>query len=243
MDYRKYKMTRVDFLKMLFLSSGITILLAYAFYDDAKGCLLAPFIVAKTYRFIRTEMAKKQTQKMRKEFIESFQTVSSSLMAGLSLENAWLDAEKELDELHGEKSILLSEFHEMNQKVRLRKPVEESYYEFALRTDDEDILLLGEVLLFAKRTGGNLVQIIETSTEQIREKMELENEVDAMIAAKKMELQIMSCMPVAIILYLRLTSGDYLDVLYHNLWGIVIMTVSLFVYYLGFLWGKRLIKV
>ncbi len=243
MEYKEYKMTGVDFLEMLFLSSGITMVLALTFFDDVKGVVLAPIIMVKTYRFMKIEKAKKQKRQIRKEFLGAFQTISSSLMAGLSLENSWLDAEVELEELYGEKSILLCEFREMNQKVRLRKPLEQSYFEFAQRTDDEDIRLFGEVLLFAKKTGGNLIQIIETTTEQIREKMELENEVEAIVAAKKMELRIMSCMPVGIILYLRITSGDYLNVLYHNLAGVIIMTVCLLVYYLGFWLGKRLIIV
>ena len=40
----------------------------------------------------------------------------------------------------------------------------------------------------------------------------------------------MVCMPLVITLYLRLTSPEYIDVLYGNVMGIIVMTICLLIY-------------
>ena len=50
----------------------------------------------------------------------------------------------------------------------------------------------------------------------------------------------MSLMPAGIILYMRITSPGFLDVLYHNTAGIVLMTLCLIVYAGAFFWGRRM---
>ena len=52
-----------------------------------------------------------------------------------------------------------------------------------------------------------------------------------MLAGKKLEGRIMNGMPLFILAYLNLTSGDFLAVLYGNLLGVVIMTGALAGYF------------
>lgn len=40
----------------------------------------------------------------------------------------------------------------------------------------------------------------------------------------------MVCMPLVITLYIRLTSPEYIDVLYGNVMGIIVMTICLLIY-------------
>ena len=74
----------------------------------------------------------------------------------------------------------------------------------------EDIQSFVNVYAIAKRTGGNLEQVLHNTAARLRDKMEVMEEIEACIAAKKMEEKIMGCMPCGIILYLRLLSPGFL---------------------------------
>ena len=140
------------------------------------------------------------------------------------------ESEEEMTELYGQDGIFVGELHQINQAVGMNQPIEKLLYEFALRSDCEDIQNFSDVFLFAKRSGGDFHKIIATTIEHISDKIEVEREVQTVISAKKMEQKIMNVIPVFIILYLNLTSGEFLAPLYGNIFGISVMTGALGAY-------------
>lgn len=78
-----------------------------------------------------------------------------------------------------------------------------------------------------------MIHIIQKTVNCISDKISVEEEIETLIAAKKMEEQIMMMMPYGILLYLRVTSIGYLDPLYHNPIGIFLMTIFLILIYLA----------
>ena len=77
----------------------------------------------------------------------------------------------------------------------------------------------------------------------LQEKMEAEAEIYAVLAEKRLEFQLMSVIPLGIILYLRIGAGNLLESLYQNGVGIVVMTGCLLVYGGCYLYGKRLLEI
>ena len=69
----------------------------------------------------------------------------------------------------------------------------------------------------------------ETSL-RLSAKIEVEREVDTVIAGKKLEGKIMSVMPFFILAYLNLASGEFIDPLYGNLAGVLVMSAALLVF-------------
>jgi tight adherence protein B len=56
-------------------------------------------------------------------------------------------------------------------------------------------------------------------------------------------MKIMNMMPFFIMAYISLTGRGYFDVMYHNLPGIIVMSVCLIVYIFSYLWGVRIFAV
>ncbi len=81
--------------------------------------------------------------------------------------------------------IFVGELHQINQAVGMNQPIEKLLYEFALRSDCEDIQNFSDVFLFAKRSGGDFHKIIATTIEHISDKIEVEREVQTVISAKE----------------------------------------------------------
>ena len=74
-------------------------------------------------------------------------------------------------------------------------------------------------------------------------KIEVEREIDTVLAGKKLEGRIMNVMPLFILAYLNLTSKDYLQVLYKNPMGVVIMTIALGVYGMSLKLSEKILDI
>lgn len=112
----------------------------------------------------------------------------------------------------------------------MNQPLEQELQDFADRSGCEDIESFAEVFSFAKRSGGDFVGIIQTAVLRISGKIEIEREIATAVAGKKLEGRIMNGMPLFILAYLNLTSGDFLELLYGNVLGVVVMTAALAAY-------------
>lgn len=99
-----------------------------------------------------------------------------------------------------------------------------------------------EVFCTARVSGGSLNAVIRSTASQMAEIMDTKREIDTMLAAKVFEQRIMTVMPAAVLLYVRLGSGEFLAGLYHNLAGICVMTVCLGIYLAAYLIGKRMVQ-
>ena len=221
------------------LDAGI----AYLFYQNwiAFLCFL-PFLKV----FLKmTAMAKKEKEKrkMLEEFREMIGFISGALNAGYSLENAFWVAKKALGILYGTKSILVSYLERVLRKLKMNTSLEQALKEFALECQLEEAKNFAQVVAIGKKSGGNLVRIIEKSVHSICLKLETEEEITTMIAAKKMETRIMILFPALIVLYLRLTNGEYIGVLYGNVVGAAVMTVSLGAMVVSAFWSEKIMDI
>ena len=122
-------------------------------------------------------------------------------------------------------------------------PIEELLKDFGERSGSEDIRNFANVIRAAKKSGGNLINIIQKTVHSIAGKMAVEEEIATMIAAKKLEQKIMLVMPYGILGYLRLTNGEFLTVLYHNGIGMCLMTIFLTGIYLAGIWAERIMDI
>ena len=221
------------------LDAGI----AYLFYQNwiAFLCFL-PFLKV----FLKmTAMAKKEKEKrkMLEEFREMIGFISGALNAAYSLENAFWVAKKELGILYGTKSILVSYLERVLRKLKMNTSLEQALEEFARECQLEEAKNFAQVVAIGKKSGGNLVRIIEKSVHSICLKLETDQQITTMIAAKKMETRIMILFPALIVLYLRLTNGEYIGVLYGNVVGAAVMTVSLGAMVVSAFWSEKIMDI
>lgn len=53
----------------------------------------------------------------------------------------------------------------------------------------------------------------------------------------------MSLIPAVIVIYLKVTAKEFIQPLYGNISGIIIMTVCLAVYVVSDMWAKRIVNI
>lgn len=94
--------------------------------------------------------------KLNEEFMNVLKVLSSNMLAGYSVENAWQEAEKEMELMYGNNSLMLSEIQEMNRQIKMNQTFEAVLSEFAHRSGLEDIVNFSDIFSFAKEAAADL---------------------------------------------------------------------------------------
>lgn len=229
-DYNSYQLSTKENIRCLLQGSMITILLGYLFYHNIIGILLLSPILILYKKSKHKGYILDRKWKLNLEFKDGIQALSSALEAGYSAEHAFEEACKDLRQIYSEDSLIIQEFMYIINQIKMNITVEKALSEFGERTGIEDIISFSEVFKTAKRSGGDLIQVIHITSNIISDKIEVKREIITLITAKKLEANIMKVIPLFILIYLLVSSPGFLNPLYNNLAGIGIMTIMLSVY-------------
>lgn len=214
----------------------------WLFYRNIWMFLAYPAILYFYFQKKRREKIKEQQQNLNRQFKDLLDSLSVILQAGYSVENAVSASAGELERLHG-KTDLVEELRYMASQMKVSIPVEKLFMDLGRRSHVEDIENFAVVFQTAKRSGGDMKKILKKTAQMLGDKIEVKKEIEAALAAKKNEQFVMSLMPMGIILYMRLTSPGFMEVLYGNIFGVVVMTVCLGVYGFAYWLGLRIVDI
>ncbi|MBR2186281.1 MAG: type II secretion system F family protein [Lachnospiraceae bacterium] len=242
MNYDRYNFSPGE--RILYLGFGAVLdaAIAWTFYRSLPVffILLIPSEII-FLRHIRQNLIEKRKYELSLEFREAIMAVLSSLNAGYSVENAFIEAGRVMEGLYGE-SLITEEFRILTRRLRSNEALEKILLDLAWRSGIEDIADFAGVFSAAKRSGGDFTRIIRKAADSIGDKMDIMREIRTSISARKYETKIMELVPFVIIVYLSLSSSGFLSSLYHGVTGTVVMTVCLALYATGFLMAEKITK-
>ena len=216
----------------------------YLFYHTLAACVILVLVgmFPCLYMWEQGKIKKKQ-EEFQIQFQEGLRYLSAALRAGYSVENAMKEMYKEVTKIFTKGGVFIKELDYMQKQLKLRIPVEQVWQECGERTRMEDVQNFAQIFSVAKRSGGNLIEIIQNTIGQIHVKQKVQREIEVMAAGKRMEFRIMSVIPAAIIGYMCICFPDFMQILYENLAGRIVMTVCLFLYAGAYFWGRRILSV
>ena len=177
------------------------------------------------------------------QFRESILAVSTALNAGYSVENAFIEAYHDMRKMYGDDAPITKEYQRIVLRLRDNEQIEDIVRDFGRRSGIEDINDFAGVFESAKRIGGDMTAIIKKASSGISEKIDVKREIETSMSSRKLELKIMTAVPFCILLYLQITSSDFISVLYHNPTGQIIMTAALVLYLLGIITAEKIINI
>ena len=242
-NYDSYDFSAREYAVLAAQSAGICAAVDYLFYRSLWLLLLSvPFFIFWV-RFQRRQKILLRRKTLNEQFRDALVSLNVAVQAGYSIENAVNSCLKDLRQLYPDTSDIVEEFQYIAHQLLLSIPVEELFLDMGRRTAIEDIENFAAVFFTSKRTGGDMSRIIQKVTRMLSDKIDVKKEIQATLAAKKYEQTIMSLMPAGIILYLRLASPGFLDILYGNALGIGIMSVCLAVYGGAWLLGRKIVDI
>lgn len=208
--------------------------------------ILASIACLGVYFHIKTQKSlsiKKRKHILREQFREAMYTLSSSLSAGRSAEQAFIQTLADLQTLYNHQTDIINEWTLIVKKLNMNETIESALEDFAMRAGMEDIHNFTGVFIMAKRTGGDLIRIIRETTYMINEKIEIQKEIDILVVQKQFEQKILSYIIPGMILFFQLTSPDFLGPLYETLIGRMVMVFALFLYVLSRKIGEKIVNI
>ncbi len=226
------------------LGEGILLMINWICYQDIWWMLPEQVLLFPYITVWKARQRKREKQECEKGFREFLQSMMTSLQAGYSLENACRAGLRELEVLYqGKKNPVLIHLRKIVRGLELNVPLEVLFLKFAEESDLEEVFQFAAILEIVRESGGNMVEILKRSLEQMKRKMDTEQEIQVMLSGKIFEKNIMLLMPFGILLYLRLANPEYIRCFYQTLAGHLLMSLVIAVTILCFFWSEKIMEV
>ena len=242
-DYQTYEFSKKEWGWYIFSGLGIMLGISYLFYDNFWVAIC--FIPGMYFylQYCRQICKKKRLEKLNIQFKEGLLALTASLHTGYAIENAYQEALEEVSSLYGEDCYMAQEFSYMIHQMSVKKTAEEVMEDLGKRSGIEDIKNFSSVFTIAKRSNGGLSKIMDRTAEMIAEKIEIQREIQTMIQGKKLEKNIMSLVPLGMIIYMRISNPGFMDILYCSIAGRILMTVCLILYGIALWIAEKITKI
>ena len=227
-DYHFHHLSPQERLKYAGLGAVLAAAVGFAFFQNM--ILAAFFSVGGLFypRIVAAGLAKKRKKELLLQFKDALYSLASSLAAGRSLENSFPAVLADLRILYpGEKTAIVQEFAYMCQRLEMMEPIEQILYDFSKRCGLEDVRNFAEVLGIVKRTGGNLITVIQNAAALIGEKIEMEQEMILQLAKQRYEQKILNIMPFVFLGLINFGDSSYMKPLYSSATGYLVFFVAL----------------
>jgi tight adherence protein B len=242
-NYEEYRLNSWQRIGAIFVGCAVCFGAIWLMYRHALPALIGAPLGAIYPRFYAESLKRKRSERLRLQFKEALQALSSSLAAGRSLENAFASLEGDLMILLGEtRSDLMMEIRGIVNRMKNGESLDVPLQDFAGRSGLEEVKNFADAVSICKRQGGDMIEVVRKTSQWIGEKLEVEQEVTVLIARKKLEARLMMGMPFAFVGVLGFMAQDYMEPLRHGV-GIVLLTFCLLLLLGCCYWMFRIMEI
>ena len=242
-NYWRRDIRKKEYIKALMIGGMLLFIITLLFYRSViLGICISPLLLFYMRKW-EEEHIEKRKQVFQTQFCDAMQALISALSVGYSMENAMKEAKRDLSNLYRKTDLIVQEFSYMEHQARMSVPIEQAWQEFAGRIKQEDVENFATVFAIAKRSGGNALEIMRNTMQQIQDKMEVKREIETVMTEKRLEFRVMALIPMGMLGYMYLSFPDFMAVLYDNFFGRIVMTVCLGIYAIAYRIGKHIAEI
>ncbi|MTI47476.1 MAG: pilus assembly protein TadB [Firmicutes bacterium] len=219
-------------------------LIGFVFYRSYILSIILMPIGLLYPRIKKRDLINKQKMELNLQFKEGLYALSSSLSAGRSIEEAFRESIKDLSILYpNQDTYIIVEFQYIVRKLDMNETIENALLDFANRSHLDDITSFVDVFIIAKRTGGNMVAIIHNTSNVIGDKLRIKQEIQTLVAQKKLEQKVLSIIPILMIIFISWSAPDYMEIVFKTNLGRLLMTVAVLLLSISYLISKKIIDI
>lgn len=226
------------------LGKGVLITGLFAFFFYRSVWALLPMLpVGWLYlRRSRHHRRRRKNRELLVQFKECLLAVAASMRAGYAVENAFTDSMADMRSMFGEGCAMEQELKLLRQGLSNNIPLEALLAAMGQRRGLEEMQEFAEVFVIAKRNGGSIPVTIDAACSSISRRLAVEEEMETLLSARKLEQRVMNAMPFMIVWYVEISNPGYFDMLYGNLTGVALMTICLGVYLAAYVLSEKIFE-
>lgn len=176
-------------------------------------------------------------EKFRHQLPEGLELISRALKAGHAFTSGMKLAADQFGDPLG------PEFDETLDEINFGVSVPDALRNLARRVNCQEIKYFVVAVILQRETGGNLAEIIESLAYLIREKFKLSGKVKALTAEGRLSAVILILLPFCIVAYLRIVNKGYLDLLFTDPMGRMMLAGSAIMMVAGIFVIRRMIQI
>ncbi|MDX6276568.1 MAG: tight adherence protein [Nocardioidaceae bacterium] len=202
-------------------------------FTGAFLAVLVPVGAKVAFRF----RAGRRRKEFAKQLDNTLRIIASALRAGQSLQIA-------LNSVAADAAPpMAEEITRIINENRLGRDLVEAMTDSADRMDNEDFLWFAEAVEVQRDSGGNLNDIIDTVAETIRGRAEIREKVRAYAAEGKASCYVLMALPIALAVAYSLMNPGYLDPLFSETIGRLLLVLSGVLYTISWFWMRAIIAI
>ena len=172
-DYGKYRYSQKEILKYIGESAALCGAVDYLFYQTPWVMLLVVPVSVFFLKWKKKQMIRERKRRLNYQFRDALNSMSVAVQAGYSVENAVSACVRDLEQLYPKNEDIVAEFRYIETQQRVSVPVEELFLDLGQRCKVEDIENFASVLYTAKRSGGDLGNVIQKVARMLGDKIDL----------------------------------------------------------------------
>ncbi len=212
------------FVAMIFLGSLLS------------AILVGVLVFAAAWMWVKIRIAKR-LQSFLYQLADCLTLISNSLRAGFSFLQTVELISKEM------KPPVSTEFARVLRETNLGKPMEQALTEMDQRVGSPDFSLIVTAVLIQQQVGGNLADIIDVIRDTILERIRIRREIHTLTAQGRASGVVLALLPVAMGLFMYITSPEYMRPLLTTRLGQMIIAGAVFLEFVGFLIIRKIVDI
>lgn len=228
----------------LSVAAFLTLFLIVGDFRSSTG-FFAGFLIASvgaygafhSPRYLLNYLKKKRLEKFNLQLVETLVNMSNALKAGFSITQAFEAVVKE-----GQKPIA-QEFDVFLKQTRVGVNFSDAMENLGERVKSDDLTLVIAAIETARKTGGNLTEILENISHTIRERMRIEVRVRTLTAQGRMQGIVAACMPAVMGGVLLVMKPDIMLPFLHSPVGVLVIGIVILLIIAGWLVIKKIIEI
>lgn len=259
-NYKVYKMTPNEKALYFILAFVVGAGVAYLFYggigkDDYGNPTVLTYILdivimaivglaaGRLFIPIRTEqIIVERKKKLRRQFIDLLDSLSSSISSGKNVSNAFVAAREDLLVQYQPDAYIVQEVDNIISGIQNNIDVGSMLLNFGERSGIQDIRTFGRVFETAYSKGANLKDVMRNCHMILSNKCEIEAEIETKVASNKNEQNIMAIMPIVLIGMIKMAGSDFSEN-FTTPSGILCTTIAIGAFVGAYMLGRKILKI
>lgn len=237
LELAQIKMEPEEFIFICIFGIAIPALISLVLTARIEVMLIIGALCSWMPWFIVKRKIGKQRKLFERQLGDALMVLSNAIRAGFSFQQALSNVANDLSD------PISREFLSISRDLQLGGDVEASMLHVADRMQSSDLRLITTAVVIQRQVGGNLSEILDTISQTIRDRLAIKRTILALTAQGRISGKVIGGMPIVLLGVIYLMNPTYIEPLFTDTRGIIMLVLSAVMEILGFVVINKIVNI